>query len=123
MSVAPTVCVVDDDAALLRALGRLLRSAGYTVETFGNAEDFLAAGHSPPPDCLVVDVQLGASSGFALHHRLRSAGLSIPTIFITAYDDAPIREQAQRIGAAGYILKPFDDTSLVSAIEASLHRP
>ena len=120
--VAPTVCVVDDDAALRRALQRLLRSVGFTVETFGTAEDFLADGHSPPPDCLVLDIQLGTLSGFELHHLLRDAGLSIPTIFITGFDDADTRERARRIGAAGYIRKPFDETSLVSAIETALHR-
>src|SRR3954462_14292198 len=65
MSIAPKVCVVGDDAAVLPALGRLLPSVGYTVETFPESEAFLTMVLSPPPDCLVVDIQLGASSGFA----------------------------------------------------------
>jgi len=116
-----TVCVVDDDAPLRRALRRLLQTVGYSVETFASAEDYLAAARDVPPDCLVLDIRLGTLSGFDLHDRLRAAGWSIPTIFITGHDDASTREHARRVGA-GYVRKPFDEASLVSAIEAALSR-
>jgi FixJ family two-component response regulator len=116
------VCIVDDDAPLRRALRRLLRSVGFAVETFGTAEDFLAAEFSSPPDCLILDIRLGGLSGFDLHERLCAAGRSIPTIFITGHDDAVTRERARRLGAAGYVRKPFDETSLISAIETALAR-
>jgi FixJ family two-component response regulator len=103
-------------------LRRLLQASGYDVETFGSAESFLAAEHAPPPDCLVLDIRLGGISGFQLYDRLRASGLSIPTIFITGHDDAATREQARRLGAAGYVRKPFDERALVSAIEAALAR-
>ena len=118
----PTVYVVDDDAPLRRALRRLLRAAGFDVETFESAEAFLAARHTSPPDCLVLDIRLGALSGFDLYDRLRNSGLSAPVIFITGHDDAATREQARKIDAAGYIRKPFDETSLISAIEAAISR-
>jgi FixJ family two-component response regulator len=116
----PTVCLVDDDAPLRRALQRLLVAVGFEVETFGSAEDFLAAPPAPPPDCLVLDIRLGTLSGFDLHDRLRASGVRIPTIFITGHDDAVTRERARRVGAAGYIRKPFDEASLVSAIENAM---
>jgi FixJ family two-component response regulator len=119
---APIVCVVDDDAPLRRALQRLLRAVGFDVETFESAEQFLAAEHASPPDCLVLDIRLGALSGFDLHDRLRASGISAPVIFITGHDDAATREQARKIAAAGYIRKPFDETSLISAIEAAISR-
>ena len=115
----PTVCVVDDDPLLRRALGRLLRSIGFVVETFASAEDFLAATR-PSPDCLVLDIRLGALSGFDLHDRLRASGVSIPTVFITGHDDAATRERARRLGAAGYVPKPFEEETLVAAIEAAI---
>jgi len=118
----PTVYVVDDDAPLRRALHRLLRAAGFDVKTFESAEAFLAARHVSPPDCLVLDIRLGALSGFDLYDRLRTSGLSAPVIFITGHDDAATREQARKIDAAGYIRKPFDETSLISAIEAAISR-
>jgi FixJ family two-component response regulator len=115
-----TVCVVDDDARLRRALQRLLKTVGFAVETFASAEDFLAIEHMVPPDCIVLDIRLGRLSGFDLHDRLRASGLSIPTIFMTGHDDAGTRERARRVGAAGYVRKPFDEASLISAIEAAL---
>ena len=118
----PTVCVVDDDPLLLRALGRLLRSIGFVVETFASAEDFLAAKRPSPLHCLVLDIRLGALSGFDLHDRLRASGVSIPTVFITGHDDAATRERARRLGAAGYVPKPFEEETLLSAIEAAIKR-
>jgi FixJ family two-component response regulator len=121
VSVA-NVCVVDDDAPLRRAMKRLLKASGYGVETYGSAEEFLAARHVPPPDCLVLDIRLGGINGFQLYDRLRAEGLSIPTVFITGHDDVGLREQARKVGAAGYVRKPFDEQSLVTAIEAALAR-
>jgi FixJ family two-component response regulator len=111
---------VDDDAPLRRALQRLLRSAGFSVKTFGSAEDFLAADHAPLPGCLVLDIQLGALTGFDLHDRLRARGVSIPTIFITGHDSAARRERARKIGAAGYVCKPFDEACFIAAIERAM---
>ena len=113
---------MDDDTSLLRSLNRLLRTAGFTVETFESAGVFLRARQSSPPDCLVLDVHLGAVSGFDVHARLLASGTSVPTIFVTGHDDAATREQARRAGAAAYLAKPFEDQALVSAIEKALDR-
>jgi FixJ family two-component response regulator len=118
----PTVCVVDDDTALLRALKHLLGAAGFTVEVFESAESFLQAQQLPPPDCLVLDVDLHTMSGFDLHARLLASGTSVPTIFITGHDDDATREAARRAGAADYLVKPFGDQAIVSAIENALGR-
>ena len=96
------------------------RGAGFAVETFETAEDFLAAELASKPDCLVLDIHLGALSGFDLHDSLRAAGFSIPTVFITGHDDAVTRERARRVGAAGYVRKPFEEATLVAAIESAL---
>jgi len=117
---APTVGVVDDDTSLLRSLNRLLRAAGFTVETFESAEAFLQARQSSPPDCLVLDVHLGAVSGFDVHAQLVASGTPVPTIFITGHDDAATRERARRASAVAYLPKPFDDQALVSAIRKAL---
>src|SRR2546429_7487853 len=89
---APRVCVVDDDTSLLRSLNRLLRAAGFTVETFESAEAFLQARQSSPPDCLVLDVHLGAVSGFDVHAQLVASGTPVPTSFITGHHGPPTRE-------------------------------
>jgi len=117
-----SVGVVEDDPLLRRALQRLLRATGFTVSTFASAEDFLAASPANIFDCLVLDIRLGNLSGFDLHDRLRASGVSTPAIFITGHDDEATRERARRIGAAGYVPKPFDQEALISLIEAALSR-
>lgn len=119
-TIAPLVAIVDDDASLLRALGRLLRAAGFSVKTFPSAEAYLAADPSVRARCLVLDVTLGGMDGFELHRRLGEAGTAPPVIFITAHDDASTRERARRAGAARYLRKPFHDDTLIDAIHAAL---
>jgi FixJ family two-component response regulator len=114
--VSPLVCVVDDDPSLLRAVGRLLRAAGFTVETFGSAEEYLDMRHAVRPACLVLDVRLGGISGFELYEQLLAGGGAPPVIFITAHDDAGTRERARRSGAVQYLRKPFEDSALVDAL-------
>ena len=114
--VSPLVSIVDDDASLLRAVGRLLRVAGFTVEAFASAEQFIECHHQVAPRCLVLDVRLSGMTGFELHERLRAAGAPPPVIFITAHDDAATRERARRAGALQYLPKPFEDDELIEAV-------
>jgi FixJ family two-component response regulator len=112
--------IVDDDVSLLRALQRLLRAVGFTVETFQSAEEFLASERRAGLRCLVLDVHLGGMSGFDLHQRLASLGEPIPIVFITAHDDSETRERARRAGAVEYLRKPFDEQALVQAIHKAI---
>jgi FixJ family two-component response regulator len=115
-----TIAVVEDDPSFLRALGRLLGAAGFTVAPFASAEDFLASHSTAAMSCLVLDVHLGGMSGFDLQQRLAAAGAPIPTIFITAHDDPITRERA-RSGVA-YLRKPFREDALIGAIRQALDR-
>jgi FixJ family two-component response regulator len=117
------VWVVDDDALLCRALQRLLNEFGFDVETFSSGETALAVEPAQWPDCLVVDLRLGAIGGFDLHGRLRAAGLRSPIIFITADEDDTLPRRARRVGAAAFLRKPINDADLVAAIENALSRP
>jgi len=119
MAGSPVVGIVDDDASLLRALRRLLQAVGFTVETFGSGEEFLRSVRRPP-SCLVLDIHLGTLTGFDLHEWLLASGASVPTVFITGHDDDTTRERARKAGAVAYLCKPFDDQSLISAIERAL---
>jgi len=118
----PVVGVVDDDLSLLRALRRLLGSAGFGVTTFASAEEFLVSSERSAVACLVLDVHLGGESGFDLHERLAAAGSRVPVLFITARDDAGTRERARRAGAADYLCKPFDEARFLDAIQRALDR-
>ena len=113
-----TIGVVEDDPSFLRALGRLLGAAGFSVASFSSAEAFLASESAGAMSCLVLDVHLGGMSGFDLQQRLAAAGSPIPTIFITAHDDPITRERA-RAGVA-YLRKPFREDALIGAIQQAL---
>ncbi len=119
----PLIAVVDDDVSFLRSVGRLLRSAGYRVETFSSAREFLEALPSHAPDCLVLDVHMPGMTGLELHEWLLSQSYSLPVIFVTAYDTPQTREHAQRSGSFGLLLKPFDKAGLLEAIGRAIGSP
>jgi len=100
-------------------VSRLLGGAGFSVMTFESAEEFLRLEHPLIIQCLVLDIHMPGLSGFDLQERLTATEISIPIIFITANDDTPTRERAQRGGVA-YLPKPFDATSLLAAIRRAI---
>jgi FixJ family two-component response regulator len=116
----PRVSIVDDDLSVCRALRRLVQSAGYPVETFASAREFLDSSPSGRTACLVLDIHLDGMSGFELSEQLAENGTAIPIIFITAHDDAPTRERIRRAGVAAYLLKPFDEQALLDAIRSAV---
>ncbi|MDD1649519.1 MAG: response regulator [Methylococcaceae bacterium] len=112
--------IVDDDASVRVGLGRLMRCAGYAVETFASPSEFLAAAPPSGPACLVLDVRMRDLGGLALKERLNQNGNHIPVIMITADEGMNLREEAVALGAAGFFRKPVDGRSLVDAIEFAL---
>lgn len=120
---APTVFVVDDDASVRRSLGRLLKSAGYQVEIFPSAVEFLARGcHQESPACLVLDLNMPRLTGMDLQARLRELASPLAIIFITGYGDIPTSVRAMKGGAVDFLPKPFDDTQLLDAVARAIER-
>jgi FixJ family two-component response regulator len=116
-SAAPlTVILVEDDEGMRTALARVLEIAGFKIASFASAEDCLAANISAEAGCAVCDVQLAGQSGFALARHLAQAGSGFPVIFITAHDSEAARAEAQELGAAAYLPKPFDGRALLRAV-------
>jgi FixJ family two-component response regulator len=113
---APMISIVDDDLSVRRALRRLIGSAGYLVETFASARDFLSSTPSGRTACLVLDIYLDGMDGFELQEQLAADRVAIPIIFMTAHDDAATRERIRRSGAAAYLGKPFDGEVLLETI-------
>jgi FixJ family two-component response regulator len=116
----PFVAVVDDDESVVRAVKRLLRSAGIRSDTFLSGDEFLGALAATPsyrPDCAVVDIQMPGLSGLEVLHSL--AGV-IPIILITAYDDSGTRDRALAAGAVDYLRKPFNSALLIRAVRSAL---
>src|SRR5262245_14765318 len=113
---APLISIVDDDRSVRRAVRRLLKSAGYAVETFASAPEFLDSAPVGRTACLVLDIHLDGMTGFDLQERLAAERAPIPVIFVTAHDDAETRDRVRQSGAAAYLSKPFDKRALLDAI-------
>ena len=116
------VFVVDDDPSFRRSTERLLRTAGFTIQSFASAQEFL---HNPRPDvpaCLVSDVRMPGLSGLDLQWELAKAGIMIPIIFVTGHGDIPTSVQAMKAGAVEFLTKPFRDQKFLSAIDEALKR-
>jgi response regulator NasT len=114
--------LLDDDRLVLATLGEGLRQAGYRVSTASSAdeaEDILAGGGI---DLAILDVRMPGRSGIDLARQLHAADSNVPFIFLTAYSDDELVEQASESGAMGYVVKPADPDRLVPAIEAALAR-
>ncbi len=117
----PTVFVVDDDPSMRKGLQRLLKSAGYGVETFASAEDFLALDKSGyGPVCLILDLQMPGMNGLGLQDQLMSQDCIMPIIFVTGHGDIPSSVKAIKRGAVDFLSKPFDDEKLFEAVEEAL---
>jgi FixJ family two-component response regulator len=118
----PLVLVVDDDASVRKSLARLVATAGYEVEAFASAREFLARPLSEGPCCLVLDVRMPGLTGLALQEALVTAGHRLSIVFITGYGDVPTTVKAMKGGALDVLTKPVNDRVLLSAIERAVTR-
>lgn len=117
-----TICLVDDDPGVLKALSRVLREEGWSVETFESAEAFLARSDQTAYGCLVLDVTMPGLDGLELQRRLAEAGHSLPIVFVTGYGDIPMSVRAIKAGAADFLTKPLQAQALVAAVRAAIEQ-
>jgi DNA-binding NtrC family response regulator len=116
------IYVVDDDLSVRKGLDNFLRSAGFTVQTFSSAQEFLASARADVPSCLLLDVQLPGLSGLDLQQELAKGSVQIPIIFITGHGDIPMSVRAMKAGAQEFLTKPLNDEDLLEAIQQALAR-
>ena len=116
------VFVIDDDASMREAIGRLLHAIGLPVRTFGSAREFLSAQLPDIPACVVLDVRLPGLSGLDLQREMVERGIHVPVIFITGHGDIPMSVQAMKAGAVEFLTKPFRDQELLDAVRSGIHR-
>ncbi len=116
----PLIAIVDDDELFRRSIERLVRSAGFTVEAFGSAEDFLERGDLDRTACAILDMKLPGMNGLDLQQRLITTATPIPIVFVSAHDEAMIQESALRAGAVAFLRKPFDNSTLLDALSRSV---
>ena len=117
-----TVLLVDDDNAILLGVGVRLKGMGYTVYTAKDAVNAVSAVVKNNPDIVVLDISLPAGDGFLVCDRLQRlvGSAATPIIFMTASENPNLRNRAMKLGAAAFLVKPFDATTLADAIESAL---
>jgi FixJ family two-component response regulator len=113
------IVIIDDDVLVRQALGDCMESAGYVVESFASAEQFLASP-AQSAACLIVDVQLPGITGLELQDKLARVGSCVPIVFVSAQGTQANRDRAMRQGAVGFLAKPFRRDDLVKLVGAAL---
>jgi len=114
--------VVDDDAAMRRSLVYLFDSAGWQVQSFASAQDFLDHYDGHVPGCLVLDVRMPLMSGLGLQQMLKERRNPLPIIFLTGHGDLAMAVQAMKTGACDFLEKPCKDQVLLDAVTRAVQR-
>ena len=117
-----TVCIVDDDQAVLSSLRFLLTAEGYAVRAHESARKFLDMIERDDCGCLVTDVRMPEMSGLDLLAEMKERQVSMPVIVITAHGDVPLAIAAMKQGAENFLEKPFDNDALLDSVRAALTR-
>ncbi len=116
----PVISVVDDEAPVRKALGRLLRAAGFQVEVYASGREFLGSLESRIPGCLILDLHLPELSGLDVLQRLAEEQIHLPCVVITGKDEPGLSERVLAYGAAAYLKKPIDEEALLAAITSAI---
>jgi FixJ family two-component response regulator len=118
----PTVCLLDDEPGMLKALTRLLKAEGFNVQAFNSATAFLQSYRPETLSCLVLDVAMPELNGLELQERLTRSGRLVPIVFLTGHADIPMSVQAIKAGAVDFLTKPVKGADLLRAVRAALQR-
>ena len=121
MSAEPTIFVVDDDAAVGRAITSAGKVLGHPVRAFASAPEFLAA-YSDEPGCLVLDIRMPGMTGLELQRKLADDGANIPVVMISGHADVRIAVEAMTLGAVTLLEKPFRLDELVVSVRKALEK-
>ena len=120
MSDTPVVYLIDDDETIRDSLSFLLETTGVTVKAFASARDFLAAADECEAGCVISDVRMPGMSGTELLAALGQMEFALPVIVITGHGDVPLAVEAMKLGAFDFIEKPFDDDTIIAAMNTAL---
>jgi FixJ family two-component response regulator len=114
------VGIVDDDPSVRKGLARLVKGAGYRVEVFASAREFLARPQQGDPCCLLLDVRMPGLTGLELQEALAIAGRRMSIVFVSGHGDVPGSVKAMKGGAIDFLTKPIDARELLGAIERAV---
>jgi FixJ family two-component response regulator len=123
LCAAQIVSIVDDDEAVRLGTASLVRSLGRHTRLFASAEEFLQSGQIAETSCLISDVRMPGMSGIAMHDRILALGYAPPTIFMTAFPTAGLKEKALANGALAVLEKPVDADAIAHWLGVALGLP
>jgi len=116
------IFIVDDDESVCRALGILLVTYGFTVDTFTSAEEFFRVVPNSASGCLLLDIYMSGLDGWETQERLLKSGSSRPVIIMSANKNAGLNDKALKAGAVGFLQKPFNDQALIDLINVAVEK-
>ena len=119
-SDAEVVCLVDDDPSVLKSIGRLLTSDGFSVRSFSRPEEFLVHAQTHPVPVVVLDILMDEMNGLEVQARLRTVSPQTRVIIITGCDDSGARPKATQLGVIAFFIKPFDSDQFLGAVRGAL---
>lgn len=114
------IAVLDDEPKMRKALWRLLTGHGLEVEDYECGDDFLRDQSSHPVDCLVLDLHMPGVNGFDVLSAFRAQEIATPVVVITGHDEPGTKERVLELGASAYLVKPVDESALLSAIRSAI---
>lgn len=114
------IVIVEDNASMRKAIGRIVRSMGFCARAYESAEAFLADEDRHSLVCLILDIHLGGMSGLDLVRRYAPAKGGVPVIFVNAFDSVSASMEAEALGCVAILSKPFEAELLVRAIDQAV---
>jgi FixJ family two-component response regulator len=121
-STRGNVAVVDDDVMVLKSLDRLLQSAGFAVQVFSSAQEFLGKCAAQLPGCVVMDLFMPGVGGLELQNALAGTASSPSVVFISGQGSVPSSVEAMKAGAVDFLTKPVDGNKLLGAVRLALEK-
>lgn len=118
----PLVHLVDDDGAVRRSAGFMLKTSGYQVRSYESGVELLKSAGELSQGCILLDIRMPGMDGLEVQQALKNKGVTLPVIIMTGHGDVTLAVRAMKAGAVDFIEKPFEKATLLGAIEQGVKR-
>lgn len=122
MSSTKIIHLVDDEEAIRKSAGFMLRSSGYAVHSYASGTEFLKAAGAAEMGCVLLDVRMPKLDGLQVQAAMRERGITMPVVVLTGHGDVSVAVQAMKAGAIDFLEKPFEKAAVIDAIERGFAR-